>query len=47
MIERIDAGKKSMEDAILEFGEKLKAGGVGFYPRDKFVHVDTGKLRYW
>ena len=25
----------------------LKAGGVGFYPRDKFVHVDTGKLRYW
>ena len=22
-------------------------GGVGFYPRDKFVHVDTGKVRYW
>ena len=25
----------------------LKAGGVGFYPRDRFVHVDTGKLHYW
>ena len=25
----------------------LNAGGVGFYPRDKFVHVDTGKVRYW
>jgi len=31
VIERIDAGKKSMEDAILEFGEKLKAGGVGLF----------------
>jgi uncharacterized protein YcbK (DUF882 family) len=25
----------------------LSLGGVGFYPRDKFVHVDTGKVRYW
>lgn len=24
-----------------------KAGGVGFYPRNKFVHIDTGKVRYW
>jgi uncharacterized protein YcbK (DUF882 family) len=23
------------------------AGGVGFYPRDRFVHIDTGKVRYW
>lgn len=22
-------------------------GGVGFYPRDKFVHLDTGRVRYW
>ena len=22
-------------------------GGVGFYPREKFVHLDTGKLRHW
>lgn len=25
----------------------LQAGGVGFYPRSKFVHLDTGKVRYW
>ena len=31
VIERIDAGKKAMEDAVLEFGEKLRAGGVGLF----------------
>jgi uncharacterized protein YcbK (DUF882 family) len=25
----------------------LKAGGVGFYPASNFVHVDTGRVRYW
>lgn len=25
----------------------LQAGGVGFYPRSDFVHVDTGRVRYW
>lgn len=25
----------------------LKAGGVGYYPRDQFVHIDTGKVRRW
>ena len=24
-----------------------QAGGVGFYPRDGFVHVDTGAVRRW
>ena len=24
----------------------LKAGGVGYYPRSGFVHVDTGDIRY-
>jgi len=23
------------------------AGGVGFYPSDQFVHIDTGRVRYW
>ena len=32
-----------MRDAAKSVG----VGGVGFYPRDKFVHVDTGKVRYW
>jgi uncharacterized protein YcbK (DUF882 family) len=25
----------------------LKLGGVGFYPASNFVHVDTGRVRYW
>jgi len=25
----------------------LKAGGVGYYPRDGFVHLDTGRVRAW
>ena len=25
----------------------LRAGGVGFYPRSDFVHVDTGRVRSW
>jgi len=25
----------------------LGAGGVGYYPRSGFVHVDVGRVRYW
>jgi uncharacterized protein YcbK (DUF882 family) len=25
----------------------MRAGGVGYYPRSGFVHVDTGPLRSW
>jgi uncharacterized protein YcbK (DUF882 family) len=25
----------------------LKGGGVGYYPKSDFVHVDVGRLRYW
>jgi uncharacterized protein YcbK (DUF882 family) len=25
----------------------LKGGGVGYYPRSRFVHVDVGPERYW
>ena len=32
-----------LRDAALS----LKAGGVGFYPRDQFVHIDTGRVRSW
>ncbi|EER58082.1 protein of unknown function DUF882 [Acidovorax delafieldii 2AN] len=33
----------SLRDAALSLG----AGGVGFYPREQFVHVDTGPVRRW
>lgn len=25
----------------------LRAGGVGYYPGSGFIHVDTGRVRYW
>ena len=25
----------------------LRAGGVGFYPKSNFVHLDTGRFRTW
>ena len=25
----------------------LRGGGVGYYPRSDFVHVDVGRVRYW
>jgi uncharacterized protein YcbK (DUF882 family) len=33
----------SIRDAALE----LQAGGVGYYPRSSFVHIDTGPVRRW
>lgn len=25
----------------------LKNGGVGYYPKSNFIHVDTGRVRFW
>jgi uncharacterized protein YcbK (DUF882 family) len=32
-----------LRDAALS----LRAGGVGYYPRDQFVHLDNGPVRRW
>jgi uncharacterized protein YcbK (DUF882 family) len=32
---------------LREAARSLKLGGVGFYPASNFVHVDTGRVRYW
>jgi uncharacterized protein YcbK (DUF882 family) len=32
-----------LRDAAL----KLQAGGVGYYPKSDFIHVDTGRVRRW
>ena len=32
-----------LRDAALSLG----AGGVGFYAREQFVHLDTGRVRRW
>ena len=28
-------------------GMALAMGGVGYYPRSNFVHLDTGRIRHW
>lgn len=25
----------------------MRAGGVGYYPESDFIHVDTGRVRFW
>jgi len=32
-----------LRDAALS----LRAGGVGYYPSEQFVHIDTGRVRRW
>lgn len=32
---------------LRDIARGLKAGGVGFYSRSDFIHVDTGKVRSW
>jgi uncharacterized protein YcbK (DUF882 family) len=32
-----------LRDAALQ----LRAGGVGYYPHEQFVHIDTGRVRAW
>ena len=27
--------------------KSLQAGGVGYYPKSNFIHVDTGRVRFW
>ncbi|SBO09356.1 Peptidase M15 [Vibrio mediterranei] len=41
---RLDGVKLShLHEAALT----IKAGGVGYYPRSQFVHIDTGPVRNW
>jgi uncharacterized protein YcbK (DUF882 family) len=32
---------------LKKLAASLHAGGVGYYPRSNFVHVDTGQVRSW
>ena len=33
--------------ALRQAAVALQGGGVGYYPRSDFVHVDIGRVRYW
>ena len=34
---------KDLRSAALD----LKGGGVGYYAKSDFVHLDTGRVRFW
>jgi uncharacterized protein YcbK (DUF882 family) len=34
-------------DNLRSAARSLKLGGVGYYPSSNFVHVDTGRVRFW
>ncbi|MFW2404486.1 MAG: YcbK family protein [Gammaproteobacteria bacterium] len=38
-----DVSTAKLRAAALE----LKGGGVGYYPKSKFIHIDTGRVRRW
>jgi uncharacterized protein YcbK (DUF882 family) len=38
-----DVDSKILRDAAI----RLKKGGVGYYARSDFVHLDTGRFRTW
>ncbi len=33
--------------ALRDLALAAKRGGVGYYPRSNFIHIDTGKVRRW
>jgi uncharacterized protein YcbK (DUF882 family) len=32
---------------LVRMARSMKMGGVGYYPRSGFIHVDTGPVRSW
>lgn len=34
-------------NALRKVAVGMKAGGVGYYPKSDFVHIDVGRVRYW
>lgn len=34
-------------ERLRDTARDLRLGGVGYYPGSDFVHVDTGRVRYW
>ena len=44
----IDVRLRGLETAQLrDTARKLRLGGVGYYAKTNFVHIDTGRPRYW
>ena len=44
----IDVRLRGLDLEVLrDTAKSLKLGGVGYYAGSNFVHVDTGRVRYW
>ena len=44
----IDVRLRGLDLEVLhDTARTLKLGGVGYYAKSDFVHVDTGRVRYW
>ena len=44
----IDVRLRGLElETLRDTAKSLELGGVGYYPASNFVHVDTGRVRYW
>jgi uncharacterized protein YcbK (DUF882 family) len=44
----IDVRLSDVSSAVLcDAAKELSRGGVGYYQQSDFVHVDTGRVRYW
>ena len=44
----IDVRLREVElETLRDSARSLKLGGVGYYAKSDFVHVDTGRVRYW
>jgi uncharacterized protein YcbK (DUF882 family) len=44
----IDVRVADVSTVVLrDAARELRRGGVGYYPRSDFVHVDTGRVRAW
>lgn len=44
----IDVRMRGLDlETLRDTARSLKLGGVGYYAKTNFVHVDTGRVRYW
>ena len=44
----VDIHLPGLKTAVLRRAAyELKKGGIGYYPRHGFVHIDVGPVRYW
>lgn len=44
----IDVRLRGLDTRVLrDTARALKKGGVGYYQESDFVHIDTGRVRYW